>query len=259
MGIYSCIGENKEEVTESLYLGRSGIGLDPARKEMGYRSALTGILRKPDLKKQLDRRQRLCLSEQGAYAYVATVEALKQAGMDPQWLKEHEVGILYGNDSSAEAVVHGADVIREKHNTALVGSGNIFQSMNSTVTMNLSTIFNLRGINFTVSGACASGSHAIGMAYLLIRQGLQECIICGGAEEVNLFSVGNFDALSAFSIREEEPTKASRPFDKNRDGLVPSGGGATLIVESYDSAVKRGASILAEIIGYGFSSNGDHI
>ncbi len=259
MGIYSCIGENKEEVTESLYLGRSGIGLDPARKEMGYRSALTGILRKPDLKKQLDRRQRLCLSEQGAYAYVATVEALKQAGMDPQWLKEHEVGILYGNDSSAEAVVHGADVIREKHNTALVGSGNIFQSMNSTVTMNLSTIFNLRGINFTVSGACASGSHAIGMAYLLIRQGLQECIICGGAEEVNLFSVGNFDALSAFSIREEEPTKASRPFDKNRDGLVPSGGGATLIVESYDSAVKRGATILAEIIGYGFSSNGDHI
>ena len=156
-------------------------------------------------------------------------------------------------------MIHGVDVIREKGNTMLVGSGNIFQSMNSTLTMNLSTIFNLRGVNFTVSGACASGSHAIGMAYLLIRQGLQECIVCGGAEEVNVYSVGNFDALSAFSAREEEPVRASRPFDRSRDGLVPSGGAATLVVESYESAVRRGAPILAEVIGYGFSSNGDHI
>lgn len=259
MGIYSCIGENKEQVVDSLYMGRSGIGLDPARKEMGYRSALTGILRKPDLKLALNRRQRTMLSEHGAYAYMATVEAMTQAGIDADWLKNHEVGILYGNDSSAEAVVHGADVIREKHNTMLVGSGNIFQSMNSTLTMNLSTIFNLRGINFTLSGACASGSHAIGMAYLLIRQGLQECVLCGGAEEVNVFSMGNFDALGAFSIREDEPERASRPFDKNRDGLVPSGGGATLVVESYESAMSRGATILAEVVGYGFSSNGEHI
>lgn len=259
MGIYSCIGENKEQVVDSLYMGRSGIGLDPARKEMGYRSALTGILRKPDLKLALNRRQRTMLSEHGAYAYMATVEAMTQAGINADWLKNHEVGILYGNDSSAEAVVHGADVIREKHNTMLVGSGNIFQSMNSTLTMNLSTIFNLRGINFTLSGACASGSHAIGMAYLLIRQGLQECVLCGGAEEVNVFSMGNFDALGAFSIREDEPERASRPFDKNRDGLVPSGGGATLVVESYESAMSRGATILAEVVGYGFSSNGEHI
>ena len=259
MGIYSCIGENKEQVVDSLYMGRSGIGLDPARKEMGYRSALTGILRKPDLKLALNRRQRTMLSEHGAYAYMATVEAMTQAGIDADWLKNHEVGILYGNDSSAEAVVHGADVIREKHNTMLVGSGNIFQSMNSTLTMNLSTIFNLRGINFTLSGACASGSHAIGMAYLLIRQGVQECVLCGGAEEVNVFSMGNFDALGAFSIREDEPERASRPFDKNRDGLVPSGGGATLVVESYESAMSRGATILAEVVGYGFSSNGEHI
>lgn len=259
MGIYSCIGENKEQVVDSLYMGRSGIGLDPARKEMGYRSALTGILRKPDLKLALNRRQRTMLSEHGAYAYMATVEAMTQAGIDADWLKNHEVGILYGNDSSAEAVVHGADVIREKHNTMLVGSGNIFQSMNSTLTMNLSTIFNLRGINFTLSGACASGSHAIGMAYLLIRQGLQECVLCGGAEEANVFSMGNFDALGAFSIREDEPERASRPFDKNRDGLVPSGGGATLVVESYESAMSRGATILAEVVGYGFSSNGEHI
>ena len=144
LGIYSCIGENKEQVCDSLRNGRSGIGLDPARKEMGYRSALTGILRKPDLKGVLDRKQRNYLSEQGLYAYVATREALEQAGIDEAWLKENEAGILYGNDSCAEAVIRGTDIIREKKNTILVGSSNIFQSMNSTITMNLATIFNLR-------------------------------------------------------------------------------------------------------------------
>lgn len=259
MGIYSCIGKNKEEVKQSLYTGRSGIGFDPARKEFGYRSGLTGILEKPELKNLLDRRKRLCLSEQGQYAYLATVEAMQQAGINDAFLEKNEVGILYGNDSSTEPVIAAIDIIREKHNTALVGSGSIFQSMNSTVTMNLSVIFKLRGINFTISGACASGSHAIGMAYLLIRSGLQDCIVCGGAQEVNIYSVGSFDGLGAFSVRESEPEKASRPFDKDRDGLVPSGGGATLIVESYESAMRRGAQILAEVAGYGFSSNGEHI
>lgn len=259
MGIYSCIGKNKEEVLQSLFEGKSGIGIAPDRKEMGYRSSLCGILEKPNLKGMLDRRQRLCLPEHGQYAFLATSEALAQAGIDKEFLFNNEVGILYGNDSSAEAVITGVDIIREKKNTVLVGSGNIFQSMNSTITMNLATIFNLRGINFTVSGACASGSHAIGMGYMLIKQGLQDCIICGGAEEVNKYSVGNFDALNAFSTREDEPLKASRPFDKNRDGLVPSGGAATVILESYESAIKRGAKILGEVVGYGFSSNGDHI
>lgn len=259
MGIYACIGKNREQVTESLFQGKSGIGFDPIRKEFGYRSALTGLLEKPDLKGQLDRRKRICLSEQGQYAYVATTEALQQAGIDEDYLSQHEVGILYGNDSSTEPVINAVDIIREKRNTALVGSGSIFQSMNSTVTMNLSVIFKLRGINFTLSGACASGSHAIGMGYLLIRSGLQDCIVCGGAQEMNMYSVGSFDGLGAFSVRENEPARASRPFDKDRDGLVPSGGGATLIVESYESARKRGATILAEIVGYGFSSNGDHI
>ena len=259
MGIYSCIGKNRQEVFRSLYEGRSGIGIDPERKAIGYRSALTGILEKPDLKGKIDRRQRLCLSEHGHYAYVATVEALEQAGVDTDFLARNEVGILYGNDSSARAVIEGIDIIRDKKNTILVGSGNIFQTMNSTLTMNLSTIFNLRGVNFTVSGACASGAHAIGLGYMLIRQGLQECIICGGAEEVNPYSMGNFDALSAFSLREDQPEKASRPFDKSRDGLVPSGGAATIVLESYESALRRGATVLAEVVGYGFSSNGEHI
>jgi 3-oxoacyl-[acyl-carrier-protein] synthase I len=141
----------------------------------------------------------------------------------------------------------------------MLGSGSIFQSMNSTISMNLSVIFRLQGINLTVSGACASGSHALGLGYFLIRHGLQECIIVGGGQEINAESMGSFDGLSAFSIRENEPEKASRPFDRDRDGLVPSGGAATLIIESYEGAVKRGAKILGEIAGYGFSSNGDHI
>ena len=259
MGIYSCIGKSLDEVADSLYKGKSGIGIDPVRKEFGCRSALTGKLETPDLKGKLDRRKRICLSEQGQYAYLATADALQQAGMDEEFLATHEVGILYGNDSSTEPVINAVDIIREKRNTALVGSGSIFQSMNSTVTMNLSVIFKLRGINFTVSGACASGSHAIGMGYFLIRSGMQDCIVCGGAQEVNMYSVGSFDGLAAFSVREDEPEKASRPFDKNRDGLVPSGGGATVIIESYESAKRRGAHILAEIVGYGFSSNGEHI
>lgn len=259
MGIYSCIGKNREEVKASLYKGQSGIGIDPVRKEFGYRSALTGILDKPNLKGVLDRRQRIGLPEQGEYAYVATAEALAQAGIDEEYLLNHEVGILYGNDSSTAPVINAVDIIREKRNTALVGSGSIFQSMNSTVTMNLSVIFKLRGVNFTISGACASGSHAIGMGYFLIRSGMQNCIVCGGAQEVNMYSVGSFDGLAAFSVREDEPQKASRPFDKNRDGLVPSGGGATVIIESYESAKRRGANILAEVVGYGFSSNGEHI
>ncbi len=259
MGVYSCLGKNLEEVRESLYTGKSGIIFDPARKEMGFRSALTAFLEIPDLKGVLSRNQRVYMPEQGKYAYVATSEALKNAKLDMDYLEKHEVGILYGNDSSADPVVKSVDTMREKKDTTLIGSGAIFQSMNSTVTMNLACIFKLKGINLTVSGACASGSHAIGLGSLLIKWGLQDCIICGGAQEVNPFSIGSFDGISAFSIRENEPTKASRPFDRDRDGLVPGGGAATVIIESYESAVKRGAPILAEITGYGFSSNGDHI
>lgn len=259
IGIYSTIGKNIEEVKESLYIGRSGIGNDFRRNEFGFRSNLTGILERPALKGLLPRRMRIGLAEQGEYSYVATMEALGSAKIDMDFLEQNEVGILYGNDSSSIPVIEAIDLVRERRDTSLVGSGSIFQSMNSTITMNLSVILKLKGINFTVSGACASSSHAIGMAYLLIKQGLQDIIICGGGQEINAESMGSFDGLSAFSIRMDEPTKASRPFDRDRDGLVPSGGAATVILESYESAVNRGATILAEVNGYGFSSNGDHI
>lgn len=259
MGIYSCIGKNLDEVRDSLYKGKSGIILDPVRKAYGYRSGLTGFVERPDLKGVLDRRSRIMLPEQGEYAYIATLEALRNAGIDPDYIHGHEIGILYGNDSSGKAVIEANDIIREKKDTMLVGSGAVFQTMNSTVTMNLATIFKLKGINFTISAACASGSHSIGLGYHFIKTGLQDCIICGGAQEINHLSMGTFDALSAFSIHESSPTKASRPFDRDRDGLVPSGGAATVILESLESAQKRGATILGEVVGYGFSSNGGHI
>ncbi|RLJ34472.1 3-oxoacyl-[acyl-carrier-protein] synthase-1 [Chryseobacterium sp. 7] len=259
MGIYSCIGTSLEEVRESLYQGKSGIVLDPDRKEFGFRSGLTGVVPKPDLKNLLNRRQRISMGEESEYAYLATIDALKQANLDEEFLDSHEVGILYGNDSVSQAVVESIDIAREKKDTTLMGSGAIFKSMNSTVTMNLSTIFKLKGINLTISAACASGSHSLGLAYMMIKNGFQDMIICGGAQETNKYSMASFDGLGVFSAKEDEPTKASRPFDAKRDGLIPSGGAASLIVESLESAQRRGASIIAEIIGYGFSSNGGHI
>jgi 3-oxoacyl-[acyl-carrier-protein] synthase-1 len=259
MGIYSCIGTSLEEVKESLYHGKSGIVLVDERKEFGFRSGLTGVVPKPDLKNLLSRRQRVSMGEESEYAYLATLDALKNANMDQDFLDQNEVGILYGNDSVSKAVVESIDIAREKKDTTLMGSGAIFKSMNSTVTMNLSTIFKLRGINLTISAACASGSHSLGLAYMMIKNGFQDIIVCGGAQETNKYSMASFDALGVFSTRESEPAKASRPFDLNRDGLIPSGGAATLIVESLESAQKRGATILGEIVGYGFSSNGAHI
>ncbi len=259
MGIYSCLGNGLDAVRDSLYNGKTGIIFDPVRKEMGFRSALTSYLEVPDLKKVLSRSQRVYMPEQAKYAYVATAEAFQNAGIDQDYLDSHEVGLMYGNDSSAEPVYKSIETMFAKKDTTLIGSGGIFQSMNSTVTMNLSCIFKLKGMNLTVSGACASGSHAIGLGAMLIRNGLQEMVVCGGAQEVNPYAVGSFDGISAFSTRENDPAKASRPFDRDRDGLVPGGGAATVILESYESAVKRGAPILAEVLSYGFSSNGDHI
>ena len=259
MGIWSCLGNNQEEVRQALYEGRSGIGLDQARLDYGYMSGLTGIVKQPELKGLLHRRARTGMSEEAAYAYMASRECFQNAGIGDDFFTNHEVGIIFGNDSSAMPVIETANIMAEKHDSELLGSGLVFQSMNSTVNMNLSTVFHLRGINFTISAACASGSHSIGMGYLLIKQGLQDCILVGGAQETNLYSMASFDALKAFSKRMDEPTNASRPFDKNRDGLIPSGGAAALLLEDYDSAVARGANILAEVCGYGFSSNGNGI
>lgn len=260
MGIWSCLGTDLETVKQSLYEGKSGIGMQPERLEYGYRSALTGIVEEPVItKKMLDRHTRAGMPEEARYAYMSSLQAFEQANITDEYLREHEIGCIFGNDSSAKPVIEASKIMDEKHDSAMLGYGLIFQSMNSTVNMNLSTIFHLRGVNFTISAACASGSHSIGLGYMLIKQGMQDVVLCGGAQETNFYSMASFDALGAFSVRMDEPTKASRPFDRDRDGLIPSGGAASLILEDYEHAKARGANILAEVIGYGFSSNGGGI
>lgn len=259
MGIHSCIGTSLEEVKDSLYNGKSGIIFDQDRRDFGFQSGLTGSIPKPDLKPLLKRRQRISMGEESEYAFMATIEAFKNAKIDQDFIDNNEVGLIYGNDSVSKSIIEATDIMREKRDTALIGSGAIFKSMNSTITMNLSTIFRMRGVNMTISAACASGSHSIGVAFLMIKNGLQDMIVCGGGQEVNKYAMSSFDALGVFSPDEDRPTQACRPFDATRNGLIPSGGGATLVIESYESAVKRGAPIIAEILGYGFSSNGGHI
>lgn len=260
MGIWSCLGTDIETVKQSLYEGKSGIGIQPERLEYGYRSALTGIVEEPVItKKMLDRHTRAGMPQEARYAYMSSLQAFAYANVSDEYLREHEVGCILGNDSSAQPVIEASKIMDEKHDSAMLGYGLIFQSMNSTVNMNLSTIFHLRGVNFTISAACASGSHSIGLGFMLIKQGLQDMVLCGGAQETNYYSMASFDALGAFSIRMNEPTKASRPFDRDRDGLIPSGGAASLVLEDYEHAKARGANILAEVVGYGFSSNGGGI
>ena len=260
MGIWSCLGTNVAEVKDSLYMGKSGIGFEPERLEYGYRSGLTGIVKTPVITKQmLDRHTRAGMSEEAQYAYMASLQAFEQAAISDEYLRQNEVGCIFGNDSSAKPVIESARIMDEKKDSAMLGYGLIFQSMNSTVNMNLCTIFHLRGVNFTISAACASGSHSIGLGFMLINQGLQDMVLCGGAQETNYYAMASFDALGAFSVRMDEPTKASRPFDKDRDGLIPSGGAAAVVLEEYEHAKARGANILADVVGYGFSSNGGGI
>lgn len=256
MGIWSCLGTDIKEVEQSLRQGRSGIQIEQIRLDYGYQSALTGVVPQPQLKGILDRRQRACMPQEAEYAFMASRQAFEMAGISQAYLDVTECGVIFGNDSSAQPVMESYQIMADKHDTQLMGSGYIFQSMNSTVNMNLSTIFHLRGVNFTVSAACASGSHSIGLGYMMIRQGLQDMVLVGGAQETNHLSMASFDALGAFSKRMDDPSRASRPFDRDRDGLVPSGGAAAMVLEDYDHALRRGARILGEVIGYGFSSNG---
>ena len=258
LGIWSCLGTTLEEVQQSLYDGRSGIIFSQERKDAGFRSPLTADVPRPDLKPYIGRNQRQFMPEEAQYAYMATRDALAAARLDQDYIDKHEVGIVYGNDSVAEATMLALDKFRQAQSTAACGSGAIFQSMNSTVTMNLACLFHLKGINLTASAACASGSQSIGLGTLLIRNGLQECVVCGGAQEANMYGVASFDGIQSFALN-DIAEKASRPFDRDRNGLVPGGGAATVILESYEHAIRRGAPILAEVLGWGFSGNGDHI
>ena len=255
MGIWSCIGQDLRSVTDSLKQGRSGIIFDPQRIEYGLHSGLTGNVPRPNLKPLLPRKYRATMSEDAEYAYMAAWQAFEQAGIEDTYLRENEVGIIFGNDGNVHMLNH-QDVMLQEHDSHMLGPNGLFQSETSSVTMNLSTIFHIKGINMCVGAACASSSHAIGLALMFIRQGLQNVILVGGSCATDMRGVASTDAIEAISICNEKPSCASRPFDTDRDGMVPSGGAAALVLEEYEHAVARGATILAEVCGYGFSSNG---
>ena len=255
MGIWSCIGQDLQSVTESLKQGRSGIIFDPQRIEYGLHSGLTGNVPRPNLKPLLPRKYRATMSEDAEYAYMAARQAFEQAGIEDTYLRQNEVGIIFGNDGNVHMIDHHAVMLQE-HDSHMLGPSVFFQSVTSSVTMNLSTIFHLKGINMCVGAACASSSHAIGLAMMFIRQGLQDTILVGGSCTMDMRSMVTIDAIEVISLRNNEPTCASRPFDADRDGTIPSGGAAALVLEEYEHAVARGATILAEVGGYGFSSNG---
>lgn len=258
IGIVSCLGNDLQTVGEALRAGRSGIVIDSQRTELGFRSPLTGLIQNFD-SSILSRKQRKSMPEFAVWSYASASSALELAGLDAESIHNDQTGLLYGCDSSSIAAIEQVDALREKGETKSIGSGQVFRSMNSTITMNLNTLFKTQGACWSLSSACSSGGHAIGQAADLIRMGRQERMICGGAQEINWQSMCSFDGLGAFSTNTDRPAAASRPFDADRDGLVPSGGAASVVLERYDLAEKRGANILGELIGYGFSSDGGQL
>ncbi|HSH13954.1 MAG TPA: beta-ketoacyl synthase N-terminal-like domain-containing protein, partial [Desulfurivibrionaceae bacterium] len=259
-GIISCLGLNREAVTAALAAGRSGIELLPERQALGFQSALSGVIHGFDPGRYLDRKKRKSMPEFAIWAWAAVEQALEQAGISPETLHgDTETGLIFGNDSSAVSAVEQVEALRAAGETRSIGSGHIFRLLNSTITLNLSTILGLRGQVWTVSSACASGAMAIGQGAELIASGRQQRMLCGGAQEISWQSMCSFDTLAAFSRREEEPAGASRPFDMGRDGLVPSGGAAAVFLENYAAAEQRGAKILGEVLGYGAANDGHHI
>ena len=259
IGIVSCLGNNVGEVTDSLRKGNSGIIVDEKRKHLGFRSPLTGVVRGFNANDYLSRKQRKSMTDFGIQAYAAVKEALDLSGLNDEEIQNAETGLIFGCDSSCIAAVQQVELLRKNGETKSIGSGLVFRSMNSNITMNLNVILKTRGACWTISSACSSGGHAVGQAADLIALGRQQRVICGGAQEINWESMCSFDALGAFSTRVESPEAACRPFDANRDGLIPSGGAAAIVLERYDLARQRGAKILGKIISYGFSSDGEHI
>nr|WP_245543813.1 beta-ketoacyl-[acyl-carrier-protein] synthase family protein [Maridesulfovibrio salexigens] len=259
IGAISVLGVDLETIADALKQGHSGIEVDEERIKLGFESPLTGVIKDFAPKKWLARKQRKTMPDFAVQAYAAAKQALELSGLTEEDLHNDESGLIFGCDSSCIAALDQVELLKERGETSLIGSGAVFRSMTSCVTMNLNTLFKTRGASWTISSACSSGGHAVGQAFNLIATGQQERIICGGAQELNWQSMCSFDGLGAFSNHTANPSQASRPFDKNRDGLVPSGGAAAIVLERYDLAKERGAEILGVVSGYGFSSDGEHI
>ena len=256
VGLVSVLGVSRDQVANALYNGISGIVAEPQRLEQGFRSPLTGRIEGFDGTRHLNRKQRKSMPDFAIQAHAATLDALEQAGLAPEALQSDRCGLVFGNDSTVQSVVDHQAALLHAGCTSGMGSGHVFRCMNSTITMNLNVLLGNTGPSWTVSAACASGAYAIGQAADQIRLGRLDRVVCGAAQEINWQSVCSFDGLGAFSVR-TPAVEASRPFDKSRDGLVPSGGAAALLLEDYDTARKRNAPILAEVLGFGCSADGE--
>ncbi|HRN61739.1 MAG TPA: beta-ketoacyl-ACP synthase I [Luteimonas sp.] len=256
MGVVSCIGNDLDTVAASLRDGRSGIRHDASHAQMGLRSHVSG---RPqvDLEALIDRKLLRFMGDAAAFAYLALRDAVAQSGLDPTQVSNPRTGLIMGSGGgSPENLIGSADVLREK-GVRRIGPYQVTRTMNSTVSACLATAFGIKGLNYSISSACATSAHCIGVAAQQIQGGLQDVVFAGGGEEAHWGMASLFDAMGALSTKyNDTPERASRPYDAGRDGFVIAGGGGALVLESLDHAQARGATILGELVGYGASSDG---
>ena len=256
LGIVSSIGNNQQEVVESLKEGRSGIGLSEVYKEMGLRSHIEGSIN-IELDDVIDRKVRRFMGDGAAFNYVAMQQAIDDSGLSENEISNFRTGLVMGSGGpSTSNLVEAADILREK-GIKQVGPYRVPRTMSSTNTACLATPFKIKGVNYSISSACATSAHCIGHAMELIQMGKQDVVFAGGGEEVHWTMSLLFDAMGALSSKyNDTPTTASRPYDETRDGFVISGGGGVLVIEELEHAKARGAKIYAELVGYGATSDG---
>ena len=257
IGAISCIGNNISEITKSLKLGTSGIRFNESYKELGMRSQISGSINL-NLKDLIDRKHLRFMGEAASYAYLSTAEAIKDSGLDLSRFSSQDVGVIAGSGgASSRSQVEAADIVKSK-GVKRIGPYRVTQTMGNTVSAALATFFGIKGVNFSISSACSTSAHCIGSALEQIQLGKQKIILAGGAEDEHWTMSSMFDAMGALSSSyNESPEKASRPFDKDRDGFVIAGGAGMLVIEELDHALERNADIYAEITGYGATSDGD--
>lgn len=257
IGAISCIGNNISEITKSLKSGTSGIRFNESYKELGMRSHISGSINL-NLKDLIDRKHLRFMGEAASYAYLSAAEAIKDSGLDLSRFSSQDVGVIAGSGgASSRSQVEAADIVKSK-GVKRIGPYRVTQTMGNTVSAALATFFGIKGVNFSISSACSTSAHCIGSALEQIQLGKQKIILAGGAEDEHWTMSSMFDAMGALSSSyNESPEKASRPFDKGRDGFVIAGGAGMLVIEELDHALERNADIYAEITGYGATSDGD--
>jgi 3-oxoacyl-[acyl-carrier-protein] synthase-1 len=257
MGIVSSLGANKLEVLESLKSAKSGIAFSEKYKEMGLRSHVHGSVPEIDTSEIIDRKMLRFMADAAIYNAVALDEAIKESGLSPEMISHERTGLIMGSGgASNQNIVESADILRER-GIKRVGPYRVPRAMGSTTSACLSTLFKIKGINYSISSACSTSAHCIGNAMEQIQLGKQDVVFAGGGEELDWSLTMLFDAMGALSSKyNDSPSQASRAFDADRDGFVISGGGGALVLESLDHAQARGAKIIAELVGYGATSDG---